>query len=384
MKLSDYVIDFLAARGVTRVFGMSGGAAVHLFDSIAKRTGIEYVCSTHEQCAAMEADGYARASGRLGVALTTSGPGATNLLTGVCCSYYDSVPTLMLTGQVASHRLRGERKVRQIGFQETDVVSIFSSVTKYAVQVLDPLTIRYHLEKAYFLAFEGRPGPVVLDIPDDLQRVEIEPQKLTGFTPPSSTTDAESNALIQKVLRALGEAERPLIVLGAGLKTPPVGPVLGKYLSTWGIPVVTSWAAVDLIDAAHPLRIGTFGVYGPRPGNYAVQNADFILNLGARLSQNLTGGILKTFARNATIASVDVDCHELDKFDGRGIEIAHKVNCSLKHFFEVAAPLTSSWKGRSISEWKSKIQHWQEIFPLDPSPAPKTSSWPRAATSPTS
>ena len=167
MKLSDYVIDFLVRRGVTHVFGISGGAAVHLFDSADRHPGMDYVCSQHEQSSAMSADGYARATGRLGVAITTSGPGATNLLTGVCCSFYDSVPTLMITGQVATHRLKGDRPVRQVGFQETDVVSIFASVTKYAHQISDPNSIRYHLEKAYYLAFEGRPGAVLIDLPDD-------------------------------------------------------------------------------------------------------------------------------------------------------------------------------------------------------------------------
>src|SRR5438445_2672982 len=152
MKLSDYVIDFLARRGVNHVFGMSGGAAVHLFDSVAKHPAMDYVCTTHEQCAAMAADGYARSSGRLGVAVTTSGPGATNLLTGVCCSYYDSVPTLMITGQVATHRLKGASAIRQRGFQETDVTSIFQTVTKYAHQISDPHSIRYHLEKACHIA----------------------------------------------------------------------------------------------------------------------------------------------------------------------------------------------------------------------------------------
>ncbi|MGH7955610.1 MAG: thiamine pyrophosphate-binding protein, partial [Opitutaceae bacterium] len=162
MKLTDYIASFLAERGVTHAFGMSGGAAVHLFDSIDRHSRMRIVSMTHEQCAAMAADGYARASGRLGVAVTTSGPGATNLLTGTCCSFYDSVPTLMLTGQVATHRLKGARQVRQVGFQETDVVSIFSPVTKYAVQITEASSIRHHLEKAFYLAFEGRPGPVLI------------------------------------------------------------------------------------------------------------------------------------------------------------------------------------------------------------------------------
>ncbi|HZQ46326.1 MAG TPA: thiamine pyrophosphate-binding protein, partial [Verrucomicrobiae bacterium] len=201
MKLSDYVIDFLAQRGVTRVFGMSGGAAVHLFDSAAKHPALNYVCSTHEQCAAISADGYARASGKIGVAITTSGPGATNLLTGVCCSYYDSVPTMMITGQVATHRLKGDRPVRQVGFQETDVLSIFGTVTKYAVQIRDPHTIRYHLEKAFHLAFEGRPGPVLIDLPDDLQRAEVDPDTMKSFTPePPAASKAELEQELDKLM----------------------------------------------------------------------------------------------------------------------------------------------------------------------------------------
>src|SRR3954462_10725701 len=181
MKLSDYVIGFLAERGVTHVFGMSGGAAVHLFDSADRHPAMAYVCSQHEQGAAMSADGYARTTGKMGVAITTSGPGATNLLTGVCCSHFDSVPTLMITGQVATHRLKGARSIRQLGFQETDVLSIFRSVTKYAAQVERAGDIRKHLEAAWYWAFEGRPGAVLVDLPDDLQRVEIDPDALEGF-----------------------------------------------------------------------------------------------------------------------------------------------------------------------------------------------------------
>jgi acetolactate synthase-1/2/3 large subunit len=370
MKLSDYVVHFLREHGVTKVFGISGGAAVHMFDSIARCPDITYVCSSHEQCAAMEADGYARASGRLGVALTTSGPGATNLLTGTCCSFYDSVPTLMITGQVATHRLKGDRKVRQIGFQETEVVNIFSSVTKYAVQITAPETIRFHLEKAYHLAFEGRPGPVLLDIPDDIQRCEIDPIELEGFDPPQSgdrRVPLIGDAL-DAALQELSQAKRPLIVLGGGLKTPWVGNVLYECLDKLNIPVATSWAAVDLIWAEHPLRAGPFGVYGPRCGNYCVQNADFILVLGARLSQNLTGGILPSFAREASIAVVDVDIHELNKFEGRGINIKHRINCSLTTFFDELVLRLNSWISPDYLKWKSKIKEWQKVFVPDPSP----------------
>src|SRR5260221_8666402 len=183
MKLSDYVIDFLAKRGTTHAFGISGGAAVHLFESVARNPNMDYICSQHEQSAAISADGYSRSTGRMGVAITTSGPGATNLLTGVCCSYYDSVPTLMITGQVATHRLKGASAIRQRGFQETDVTSIFQTVTKYAHQISDPHSIRYHLEKACHIAFDGRPGTVLIDLPDDLQRADVDPERMASFSP---------------------------------------------------------------------------------------------------------------------------------------------------------------------------------------------------------
>ncbi len=375
MKLSDYVIDFLTRLGVTRVFGMSGGAAVHLFDSAAKHPKMDYLSATHEQCAAIAADGYARASGRIGVAITTSGPGATNLLTGVCCSYYDSVPTLMITGQVATHRLKGERPVRQVGFQETDVLSIFRTVTKYAVQISDPHTIRYHLEKAVHIALEGRPGPVLIDLPDDLQRVEVDPEAMASFTPePPTSSVAELEADWERLAGWLSQAKRPVLVLGGGLKTPPVPrELLDRFIGRLDVPVLLTWAGLDLLPHDHPLRVGTFGVYGPRPGNFAVQNADLILSLGSRLSQNITGGILNSFARAAKIAMVDVDGGEMSKFDGRGIEISLRIRARLDDFLRTATVRLEKTAPRDCAAWLAKIRHWQKTFPLERSPQPASS-----------
>lgn len=369
MKLSDYIAHFLAERGVTHAFGMSGGAALHMFDSIDRHPAMQIVSMTHEQCAAIAADGYARASGRLGVAVTTSGPGATNLLTGTCCSYYDSVPTLMLTGQVATHRLKGARKVRQLGFQETDVVSIFAPVTKYAAQLSSAADIRFHLEKAFYLAFDGRPGPVLLDIPDDLQRMEIEPAQLAGFVP-----NAQPDAIaalgsdVRMLLEKIQHAVRPVLVLGGGLKTPVVGAVLQECIDRLDIPVLVTWAGLDVIAADHPLRIGTFGVYGPRVGNFAVQNADLVVALGTRLSQNLTGGILSSFARVADIVMVDVDEHEMNKFDGRGINIQVRIKAKLADFFAALRPQLDEFHAPDWTQWKAKLEHWRQAFPADVSP----------------
>jgi len=373
MKLSDYIAQFLADRKITHAFGMSGGAAVHMFDSIDRRSDMEIVSMTHEQCAAMAADGYARASGKMGVAICTSGPGATNLLTGTCCSYYDSIPTLMLTGQVSTHRLKGSQHVRQLGFQETDVVSIFQPVTKYAVQLKKADDIRYLLEKAFYIAFEGRPGPVLIDIPDDLQRAEIDSDALVGFCLPNQHDEAERlEQQISALVLKIENSKRPILVLGGGLKTPFVGAALLDFIESLGIPALVTWAGLDLLPYNHPLRIGTFGVYGSRAGNMAVQNADLVIALGTRLSQNLTGGILSSFARDAEIAMIDVDEHEMNKFDGMGIQINLRIKSKLKHFIEKIKNKLIEFDAPDINHWKDKLDYWKHLFPKDMSPQPRT------------
>lgn len=372
MKLSDYVIDFLVNRGVTHVFGMSGGAAVHLFDSAARNPKMDYVCSQHEQSAALSADGYARVTGRMGVAITTSGPGATNLLTGTCCSYFDSVPTLMLTGQVATHRLKGDRAIRQLGFQETDVLSIFGSVTKHTSQVRDPRQIRRHLEEAWYWAFEGRPGSVLVDLPDDLQRAEIDPDSLEAFVPPAPYASAgQLNADLDALMKLVEKARRPVLVLGGGLNTPRSGPELDALVERLGFPVALTWAALDLMAHDHPLRVGAFGVYGPRLGNFAIQNADLLVCLGTRLSQNVTGGLLDTFAREANIVMVDAARGELDKFDGRGIDIDLKIEARLDRFVPAWLARLGNAPQRQHADWHSRIQHWRATLPNDRPAPPK-------------
>ena len=363
--MTDYLADRLSQYGVTAVFGMSGGAAVHMFDSFSRHPKVHLVPTTHEQAAAMAADGFSRTSGRIGVAISTSGPGATNLLTGVCCSFYDSVPTLILTGQVATHRLKGSRGVRQIGFQETDVVGIFSPVTKFAVQLKNADDFPDLLEEAIYTAFEGRPGPVLIDIPDDLQRAELS---IVGFRPISDPMEvlhevsAQHIDQMKTIIRQIAQAERPLLVLGAGLKTPYACKQVLDLVDALGIPVLVTWAAIDLIPYEHRLRIGTFGVYGSRAGNFAVQNSDLILALGTRLSQNLTGGVLPSFARGAKIVLVDVDENELTKFDGRGIEITYPIKMNLHSFVPQLVDLITSRPLNRSASWQSRVDHWKDVF----------------------
>jgi len=371
IKLSDYVINELVAHGTKHVFGMSGGAAVHLFDSAQKNPDMEITFVAHEQSAAMAADGYSRVSGNVGTCIVTSGPGATNLLTGVCCSFYDSISTLMLTGQVATHRLRGDHPIRQRGFQETQTVDIFRSVTKSAEQVLDPENISDQLALALSSAQAGRCGPALIDIPDDFQRAFIADRKASLDPEAEALPDGLSDQ-IRDAIQHISTSERPVVVLGGGLDSPPIHRQARKFLEKLNIPSLQTWAGLDVIPYDWPLRVGTFGVYGPRLGNFTIQNADTILCLGSRLSQNLTGGVLDSFAPDAHIIMVDIDQGELDKFEGFGIDIdiASRINCSLKQFLSLATDHVSEFERPSISEWLQTIEGWREELPDDIPPPP--------------
>ena len=365
MKLSDYVIEYLHSRGTMHVFGMSGGAAVHLFDSAAKNLGVGTTFVANEQSAAMAADGYYRVSGRMGACVVTSGPGATNLLTGVCCSYYDSVPALMLTGQVATHRLKGERKVRQVGFQETDTLSIYSSVTKYAEQLRGPMQIASILDCAYAEAEIGRPGPVLVDIPDDLQRSYVDTEMLQRYHSPAREHLDKLSEQVQSLLMKISAAKRPVIILGGGLSTPRKVDELRELLKYVEVPLVQTWAGLDLVPYDWKHRVGTFGVYGSRLGNFVIQHADLVICLGTRLSQNLTGGDLSTFASKAQIVMVDVDQGEMDKFEDCGLEIASRIQCLMKDFLDTAKVVIKGFKPPCIDPWLATIDRWRSELPDD-------------------
>jgi len=217
VKLSDFVINFLANKGIKHAFVVTGGASVHLIDSIAKNPKMEYICPQHEQAGAMMADAYARVTGNIGVAISTSGPGATNMLTGVCCAYYDSVPVLYITGQVTTFRLKRNMGIRQLGFQETDVVDIFKPIVKYAVRLEEASKIQYELEKAYHIAVSGRPGPVLIDLPDNLQREDIDIRQLDIFRPDAHIHNIGLDHQIESCLALIDNAVRPVLILGWGL-----------------------------------------------------------------------------------------------------------------------------------------------------------------------
>lgn len=366
MKLSDYVADFLARQGIRHVFAITGGASLHLIESVANHPGIDYVCPHHEQAAAMAADGYARVTGKLGAAMATSGPGATNMITGICCAWYDSVPVLYITGQVSTFRFKGTTGVRQMGFQETDIVGMCRTITKYAVTVTDPKSIRYELEKAAWIAQEGRPGPVLVDIPDNLQREEIECEEMPGFTPPLVTLSAASDRLaaaVAKCLEWINQAERPLVVLGWGVRLANAEREALAFIEHLGLPVNPTWGAADILAETHPLRCGTFGTHGTRFGNFAIQNADLVISIGSRLDTHMIGSPFSDFCRSGRKVMVDIDATEVDKFSQFDLHIDLPIVADAKAFLAEALRQSANQVAPSITPWRERIDAWKSRYP---------------------
>ena len=368
MKLSDYVADFLARQGIRHVFVLTGGASAHLIDSVARHPRIEHVCLQHEQAEAMAADAYARVTGGLGAAMATSGPGATNLITGVCCAFYDSVPVLYITGQVATFRLSGSTGVRQMGFQETAVVEMFRPITKHAAMLLNPERIRYELEKACHLARTGRPGPVLLDIPDDLQRAEVDPRRLRPYLPPpqASAAPKPSAAELERCVELLRSARRPVIIPGWGIRLAGAGALALRVIEMLGFPVAPTWGAMDLLPHGHPQLVGGFGLHGTRYGNFAVQNADTLLSIGTRLDTHMTGSPLSSFARQARRIIVDIDPAELRKFKTFGLKVELPIHADAQEFLAALRRRLRGFRSQDLSDWRSRISRWKRSFPICP------------------
>ena len=367
MKLSDYVAGFLARQGIRHVFAISGGASIHLIQSIADTHGINYICPQHEQAGAMAADAYSRVTGNLGAAISTSGPGATNMITGACCAYFDSIPVIYITGQVTTFRLKRDSGVRQLGFQENDTVEMYKPITKYAVQIDNPERIRFELEKAVYLAKSERPGPVLIDIPDDVQRVEIDPDLLESFIPEPEPKNAEQlNNKISRCIQLINKAKRPVIILGWGIRLAQAEKEVRKLIAALNIPVALTWAVKDFLSSNHPLVVGMFGTHGTRHGNFTVQNADLIFAIGARLDTRAVGSPITTFAREAKKIVVDVDPNELNKFEMLGMDVDVLIHSDARDFLQAINRRIIEALPQDISDWKKKIVEWKEKFPICP------------------
>ena len=357
MRVADFVADYLHRQGVSYVYEVIGGMIARLVDAIHQQGKIKLISVHHEQAAAFAADAMGRITGIPGVAMGTSGPGATNLLTGIGSCYFDSVPAIFITGQVNRNEQKGNRPTRQLGFQEADIVAIAKPITKAAWQINDPDQVPHFFQQAFQLATSGRPGPVLLDIPMDVQGSEI------NTTLPVTSTVEQLSALSEEVfndvLRALSVAERPLILVGGGVRSAGAIPLLRQLVDVVHVPVVNSLLAIDALPYRHPLRVGLIGTYGNRWVNLAVGRSDLILVLGSRLDIRQTGAAVSAFQAGRVVYHVDIDKGEINnRLQGCKPVVAH-----LRPFLTglVNAASIRQWQDRT--DWISEIQNLRKQWP---------------------
>lgn len=365
MKLSDYVIDFIARQGVSHIFEMTGGAIVHLLDSVYDREDMECISVHHEQAGAFAAEGYSRINGKLGVAMATSGPGALNMLTGIGSCYFDSIPCLFITGQVNTYEYKFDQPVRQNGFQETDIVSVTKPITKLAEMVTDASQIRYSLERAVFIAQHGRPGPVLLDIPMNIQRAQIDPANLASFYGSEEHLGYPdyrkpcSSEVLQSIIKLLRQSKRPMVLAGGGVRAADAVEELRLFAEACNVPVVSSLMGIDVLPFSHPLSAGLIGSYGNRYSNLALANCDLLFVLGSRLDTRQTGTKPETFARGAKKIHVDVE--DVQQYGKVKADLV--IRSDVKQFLIDLNKALGVSKQEDYSDWHKIIQHYKHKYP---------------------
>jgi len=366
MKVSDYVVDFLVSKGITHVFEVCGGALAHLLDSLYGRNDISVVSMHHEMAASMAAEGYSRASENFGVAMATSGPGATNMITGIGSCFFDSIPCLFITGQVNTYEFKFDRPVRQIGFQETDIANIVRPLTKKATLITEENKIRYYLEESISIAKKARSGPVLIDIPLNIQRGFINPTSLESYSEKTTQiADAIDICVLQDVVNLIKSSKRPVVIAGGGIRLSKAKNVLLEFISKTGIPVVTSLMGLDSFPHDHPLFAGMIGTYGNRYANLTVANSDLVLALGTRLDTRQTGTRPDTFARGARIVHVDIDPSELNN----KVKADCIINADVKKFLTELIELDFEFNKNRILPWLGKIEQFKDRYPAFATPA---------------
>jgi acetolactate synthase-1/2/3 large subunit len=357
-RVADYIADFIADLGVEHVFLLPGGGAMHLNDAVGKHPNLDVVACHHEQAAAIAAEAYCRINENIGVAMVTTGPGATNAVTAVAGAWIESVPLLVISGQVKRADLLRGAPLRQKGVQEVDIVSVVEPITKYAVTIQQPEDIRRELERAVFVARDGRAGPVWIDVPLDVQGAPIDPDSLVGWDEPAAPVAALEASTLQQIRSLLQDAQRPLILAGHGVRLSGAAAAFRDLIESMGVPLVTTWNAMDLLPHEHPLYVGRPGVVALRAPNFAVQNADLLITLGCRLDNIITAYAPRDFARNARKIVVDVDANEIAKLD---MDIDVAVTSDAASFVDT---LAASLKGASFSrpQWLERCRDWKARY----------------------
>ena len=365
VKLSDYIFSFIAELGVREVFAVCGGAAMHLVDSLGMNKNLNYIATHHEQAAAMAAEGYARISGNPGAVLVTSGPGGTNTITGVCGAWIDSIPVIFISGQVTTDTLIGDTGLRQFGIQEVDIAKLVKPITKYAVTITDPNLIKYHMQKAIYLATNGRPGPVWLDIPLDIQSRLINLNNLIPFNPDEFVQINRQSLLktqVAECVKLLQGARRPIIIIGYGIRLAKAEKEFQQLIEKLKIPIVSSWTASDLVPTNYEFYVDRSGIFGGRAGNFTVQNADLLLIIGSRMSIPQVGYNYRTFAREARKIMIDIDEIELKK---PSLNLDIPINADIKEFInELLIHLEKNKIAFDVKDWIGQCQKWKFKYPV--------------------
>lgn len=360
MLLADYVIEWLAKNDINNIFTVSGGGSIALCDAATKSNSMSYYCCHHEQAAAFAAEGYARTSGKVGASLVTTGPGGTNAITGVSSAWIDSIPLIFISGQVFSNQMIGKSKLRQLGVQEINIVDLVKPNTKYAVCLRSPNDIKYELEKAHHLAVTGRPGPVWVDIPANMQMSNIEPQNLKHYTKRKKNFSIDLvNNQIHILETKLTASKRPIILAGHGVRLSKSADKLITFAEKHNIPILTTWNASDIIKSDHKLFVGRPGAFAERGANFAIQNADFIITLGTRLPFMVTSYNSNDFARNAYKIMVDIDKNELKKSD---FKFDLLINTDLTILLDNLINRNINFKANK--SWTNNCQRIREKYPI--------------------
>ena len=359
IRLADYVIEFLSQKGIKKVFTVSGGGSIFLCDALYKSKKIDYISHHHEQAASFAAEGYARSLNSPGCCIVTTGPGGTNALTGASCAWIDSIPVIFISGQVFYNQTIQKTKKRQVGVQEIDIVSLAKPITKYAKLITNPNNIKYELEKAYQISQSGRPGPVWIDIPADIQNSIINPKKLKSYNLKLKKKITKDKILkVKKIAEELNSSASPVILLGGGVKLSGAKDLIQKFLKKFQIPTMLTWNADELLDHSNPIYFGKPGAFGQRGANFIIQNSDFFLSIGTRLPFMVTGYNPNEFAKKAKFkAMVDIDKNELNK---KNMSLDQTLCLDAKDFL---IELSKYLKKNKRSNWLNYCKKMKNRFP---------------------
>ena len=371
-KVSDYIADHIAEWGIRDVFTVTGGGAMHMNDAFGHHPKLHCTYQHHEQACAMAAEAYARMDNRMAAVCVTTGPGATNAITGVLGGWMDSIPMLVFSGQAryATTVAASGLKLRSMGVQECNIVPVVASITKYAQMIIHPEDIRYHLEKALYMAVNGRPGPVWLDIPLDVQGAVIETEELRGYDPqenPEEKPAEISQDVIQQILDKIEKSRRPVLFPGNGVRLAGAMDDFQKLVNILGVPVITGMSSVDAMESEHPYFAGRSGGTGTRPGNFALQNSDVLLSIGNRQGFAQTGFQYQDWARGSYTILNDIDENELKKPSlhvslpvcGDAGDLIRKLICAAE--LRGADETNPLFKGR---DWIRQCQIWKQKYPV--------------------